>query len=158
MFKVFLISQWKDMSCALQSVLLPCCQILPWVKFVPFIPIQRCSPFGLSFCFSPIKCLRLSYNSYLHLSLFFRGSRVLFQFLTVGFISHTTGILYMTGFFFKRLALKKEKDKKKKKIKKQSFPALLLKICLDFIIVFKLNWSAHLEAFNYHNLIFKSPF
>ena len=110
MFKVFLISQWKDMSCALQSVLLPCCQILPWVKFVPFIPIQRCSPFGLSFCFSPIKCLRLSYNSYLHLSLFFRGSRVLFQFLTVGFISHTTGILYMTGFFF----IYKEKDKKKK--------------------------------------------
>ena len=121
------------MSCALQSVLLPCCQILPWVKFVPFIPIQRCSSFRLSFCFSPIKCLSLCYNSYLHLSLFFRESRVLFQFLTVGFISHTTGILYMTSFFFKRLVLKN------KQTKKQSFPALLLKIYLDFIIVFKLN-------------------
>ena len=94
------------MPCELKSVLLPCCQILPWVKFVPFIPIQRCSSFRLSFCFSPIKCLSLSYNSYLHLSLFFRESRVLFQFLTIGFISHTTGILYMTGFFFKRLVLK----------------------------------------------------
>ena len=59
----------------------------------------------------------------------------------------------MTGFFF----IYKEKDKKKKQIKKQSFPALLLKICHDFQ-VFKLNWSTHLEAFNFHNLIFKSPF
>ena len=58
----------------------------------------------------------------------------------------------MTGFFFKRLVLKN------KQTKKQSFPALLLKIYLDFIIVFKLNWSTYLEAFNIHNLIFKSPF
>ena len=29
------------MPCTLKSVLLPCCQILPRVKFVPFIPIQH---------------------------------------------------------------------------------------------------------------------
>ena len=67
----------------------------------------RCSLFGLSFFFSPIKCLRLSYHSCLPSSLFFRESRVLFQFLTVGFISHTIGILNKTGFFFKRLVLRK---------------------------------------------------
>ena len=67
----------------------------------------RCSLFGLLFFFSPIKCLRLSFHSCLPSSLFFRESRVLFQFLTVGFISHTIGILNKTGFFFKRLVLRK---------------------------------------------------
>ena len=35
----------------------------------------RCYPIDLSL-FSPIKCLRLSYNRYLHLSLFFRESSI----------------------------------------------------------------------------------
>ena len=65
----------------------------------------RCSLFGLSFFFllsSVYVFLTIGICIYLCFS-----EKVLFQFLTVGFISHTTGILNKTGFIWKKLVLKK---------------------------------------------------
>ena len=49
----------------------------------------------------------LSYNSYLHLSLFCRGSRISVSCFWPGFISHTTRISNNTSFLCKRLVVKK---------------------------------------------------
>ena len=51
------------------------------------------------------KLSRLSYNSYLHLSLFCRGSRISVS--CFGFIGHTTRISNKTSFSCKRLVVKK---------------------------------------------------
>ena len=48
----------------------------------------------------------LSYNSYLHLSLFCRGSRISVSCFWPGFISHTTRISNNTSFLCKRLVVK----------------------------------------------------
>ena len=119
-FTIFQINLWRANIFYLMSLI---CALNSWGRWraidveVPKLAVYqsnlnfafgvRCSLFGLLFFFSPIKCLRLSFPSCLPSSLFFRESRVLFQFLTVGFISHTIGILNKTGFFFKRLVLRK---------------------------------------------------
>ena len=71
-----------------------------------FILGNRFSLFGSSIFFNHFtsilqKFSRLSYNSYLHLSLFCRGS--LIPVLAFGFISHTTRISNKASFLRKRL-------------------------------------------------------
>ena len=77
-------------------------------------------------------CLRLSYNSFWHLSLFFRESS--FSVSNCWFYQSYYWNIEQDRLIFSKVSFKKI-------IYTQSFPALSIKICLDLIIVFKKNDS-----------------